>query len=91
MIQVHVHCIVDSAHSRQVLIMLFCVVIHRCKRYILAQRRVCTQPSAGFWVQIPCTLAKVGYRMLSILCLGVLLSQGVFYSLVTLDLTFHIS
>ena len=60
-------------------------------RHIFPQRRIRTQPSAYFGVQVPRTLAKVGYRMLSILCLGVLLSQGIFYSLVTLDLTFHIS
>ena len=59
--------------------------------HILSKCRVCTQPSARSGVQVPCTLAKVGCRMLSILCLGVLLSQGIFYSLVTLDLTFHIS
>ena len=91
MVQMEVDRIVDPAHARQVLVVLLCVVTNRRKRDILAQRRVCTQPPAGFWVQAPRTLAKVGYRMLSILCLGVLLSQGVFYSLVTLDLTFHIS
>ena|GEM_PF-3711182 len=79
MIQIKVYLIIYPA----------CTGIRSC--HVIAQRRICTQPAAGSGVQVPRTLAKVGYRMLSILCLGVLLSQGIFYSLVTLDLTFHIS
>ena len=54
-VQMHVHCIENATHTRQVLVVFLCLIVCRRQRDILSQRRIRTQPAAGSGVQVACS------------------------------------
>ena len=56
MIQLEVHDVEHTALSRQLLVMLLCLIVHRRHRYIITHRRIRTQPPTVLRIKVSRTV-----------------------------------